>query len=152
MTGKLLVIIAVVLLTLGVAFAISQSMQKVPADSSAESGFQAQVTLYDEKPKSTKYLLYTQDSFNAAADQKRVYYFHAPWCPTCKVANAEFESKKDQIPSGVVLFKTDYDTNGELKKKYAVTYQHTFVQVDAEGNEISKWNGGGINELTTNIK
>ncbi len=42
--------------------------------------------------------------------------------------------------------KTDYDTERELKKKYGVTYQHTFVQVDAQGNQIKKW--GGSNTLS----
>ena len=40
----------------------------------------------------------------------------------------------------------------ELAQKYSITYQHTFVQIDAEGKEITKWNGGKIDELLTNIK
>jgi thioredoxin-related protein len=40
----------------------------------------------------------------------------------------------------------------ELAKKYGVTYQHTFVQIDAEGNEVTKWNGGKIEELLHNIR
>ena len=29
----------------------------------------------------------------------------------------------------------------ELKQKYGITTQHTFVQVDADGNEVAKWTG-----------
>lgn len=58
----------------------------------------------------------------------------------------------DKIPENMVLMKTDYDTYTELKKKYGVTYQHTFVQVDENGNELTKWNGGGVNELEANLK
>lgn len=83
---------------------------------------------------------------------KAVLFFHASWCPTCKVANQEFTSKAAQIPAGVTVIKTDYDSSTELKKKYGVTYQHTFVQVDSAGNELAKWNGGAIEQLKKEVK
>lgn len=101
--------------------------------------------------KTGTYQEYSPTAFTAAADKKRVYFFHAKWCPTCKAANQEF-SAATNIPAGVVLFKTDYDSETTLKSKYGITYQHTFVQVDSEGNEIAKWNGGGIKELAANLK
>ncbi len=101
---------------------------------------------------SGRYIAYSKEAFDAAADLKRVYYFWASWCPTCKTSNQEFLTMSDQIPQDVILFKTNYDTEEELKKKYGVTYQHTFVQVDTQGNEVAKWNGGGIKELTEKIK
>ncbi len=101
---------------------------------------------------SGKYSLYSADTYEAAQTQKRVLFFHAAWCPTCKVANAEFEANLDKIPSNVVLLKTDYDSQASLKTKYGITYQHTFVLVDADGNALKKWAGGGINELITNTK
>ncbi|NCS87109.1 hypothetical protein CO050_00135 [Candidatus Roizmanbacteria bacterium CG_4_9_14_0_2_um_filter_38_17] len=48
-----------------------------------------------------------------------------------------------KIPSDVTILKTDYDTATDLKAKYNITMQDSFVQVDNEGNEISKWNSGG---------
>ncbi len=97
-----------------------------------------------------RYREYSESEYGLAADQKRVIFFHASWCPTCKVANEEFMSQTDKIPEDVVLFKTDYDTETELKKKYGITYQHTFVLVDENGDEIKKWNGGGMEELISN--
>jgi hypothetical protein len=35
-----------------------------------------------------------------------------------------------------MVFKTDYDTQKELKTKYKITYQHTFVLVDEAGDAI----------------
>lgn len=81
-----------------------------------------------------------------------VLFFHAPWCPFCKEADAAFLEKVDQIPQGVTVFKTDYDSNTDLKKKYGVTYQHTFVQIDSNGKQISKWTGGDIDALIKNLK
>jgi len=87
-----------------------------------------------------------------AAGNKVVLFFHAPWCPFCKAANTEFLARASEIPSGVTLLKTDYDSNTELKQKYGVTYQHTFVQIDNDGNSVSKWNGGDIDNLKKYLK
>ena len=71
-----------------------------------------------------------------------VLFFHAPWCPTCRALNSDIEGNLSTIPVGVTILKTDYDSSSDLKKKYGVTYQHTFVQVDAKGNMIKKWSCG----------
>lgn len=102
--------------------------------------------------KESRYITYTKAAFDAAKGKKRVYFFHAPWCPSCVPADKEFQANMDKIPENVVLFKTDYDTSSELKKQYVVTYQHTYVQVDDTGELVTKWNGGGIDELVANIK
>jgi len=102
--------------------------------------------------KSGEYVDYSDETYTKAAGDKRVLFFHATWCPTCKVANASFLENKEKIPAGVSLLKTDYDKENELKDKYEISYQHTFVQVDENGNEIAKWNGGGIDELLANLK
>lgn len=103
-------------------------------------------------PQQSRYIVYSQEAFDAARNEKRVLYFHAPWCPTCVPTDKEFSANADQIPEEVVLFKTDYDTSGELKKKYNIPYQHTFVLVDAAGREITKWNGGAVAELVEHTK
>lgn len=103
-------------------------------------------------PVNSKYLDYTPEVYASSRDKRRVLYFFATWCPTCSVANQDFTVNSSQIPADVVIFRTDYDREIELKRKYAITYQHTFVQVDREGNELAKWNGGGLSELSRNIK
>lgn len=97
------------------------------------------------------YVDYSETAYADNKDKKRVLFFHASWCPTCRAANSDFLSSANSIPAGVVIFKTDYDTQNELKEKYDITYQHTFVQVDAEGNAVKKWNGGGVDELVDNV-
>lgn len=105
----------------------------------------------DQQSSAGSYLDYSLAAYNAASDQKRVLFFHATWCPTCKAANIEISSNLDQIPAGVVILKTDYDTEVALKKKYNITYQHTFVEVDAYGEVITQWNGGGIDEIKSKV-
>lgn len=107
----------------------------------------------DDMPREIEggsYLTYSPERFEQASQFKRVYFFHAAWCPTCRSANREFETWIERIPDDVVLFKTDYDTNDELKRKFGVTYQHTFVLVDESGESIAIWNGGDIRRLIEN--
>lgn len=70
-----------------------------------------------------------------------VLFFAADWCPTCQEATENLEADPAAIPAGLAIVRVDYDNSDELKQKYGVTVQHTFVQVDADGNEIAKWNG-----------
>ncbi len=70
---------------------------------------------------------------------KVVLFFSASWCPTCQEANKNLNAST--APEGLTLLKVDYDKSTELKQKYGVTYQHTYVQVDKNGNLIKKWSG-----------
>ena len=70
-----------------------------------------------------------------------VLFFAADWCPTCQEATANLEADPAAIPAGLAIVRVDYDNSDELKQKYGVTVQHTFVQVDADGNEVAKWSG-----------
>ncbi|XKT74815.1 MAG: thioredoxin family protein [Patescibacteria group bacterium UBA2163] len=81
-----------------------------------------------------------------------VLFFHASWCPSCRGLNADIEKNLDAIPSEVSILKLDYDKESELRKKYSVTYQHTLVQVDADGTLIKKWSGSPtLNALVSEI-
>jgi thiol-disulfide isomerase/thioredoxin len=87
----------------------------------------------------------TYDSYEAAASQYAesnvVLFFNAAWCSTCKVARDNFEASLDQIPSDLTVVVVDFDDSSELRKKYGVTVQHTFVQIDSQGEPVKKWSG-----------
>jgi thiol-disulfide isomerase/thioredoxin len=74
-----------------------------------------------------------------AAKKNVILFFHATWCPTCKAADATF--KKETPPANTVVFKVDYDTNKDLRSKYGVTYQHTFVSLNADETLKKKSSG-----------
>ena len=96
----------------------------------------------NQKQVAGSYELYAPEKIALAAHNDVVLFFHAPWCPTCIAAHKDIQGNTARIPNGVVILQTDYETHTELKKRYGVTYQHTFVQVDAQGNLIKKWSGG----------
>ena len=70
-----------------------------------------------------------------------VLFFAADWCPTCQEATENLEADPAAIPAGLTIVRVDYDNADELKQKYGVTTQHTFVQVDGSGQELAKWTG-----------
>ncbi len=106
----------------------------------------------------SKYIEYSRQAFDQAKGSRRVLYFYASWCPTCRIADPDLSTNSNKFPEDVIVLRVNYndpDTDQEekdLAKKYAITYQHTFVQIDGSGNEVTKWNGGKTEELLANIK
>jgi len=152
--NKIYIFIGLIGLVLIGSFIFVNSQQKLSSDEviKKEANLTGEKILENQTAKTSRYVEYSKSAFAEAADKKRVIYFHANWCPICRPTNEEFMQRASDIPDDVVVFKTDYDTETELKKKYAITYQHTFVQVDKQGNEVTKWNGGAVDELIAKVK
>jgi thiol-disulfide isomerase/thioredoxin len=98
----------------------------------------------------------TYGTYESAADEFSdtdvVLFFNAAWCSTCKVARDNFEASLDQIPIDLTIVVVDFDTATELRKLYGVTVQHTFVQIDASGEAITKWSGSKtIDEIVEQV-
>ncbi len=112
----------------------------------------------EDKIARSRYVVYNKSVFSEAPTSRRVIFFYASWCPTCRPADLGFMQNASKIPDDVTLYRVNYndsDTDQEekdLARKYGVTYQHTFVQIDAQGKEVTKWVGGGIDELLANIQ
>ena len=73
------------------------------------------------------------------ANTRQVLFFHATWCPDCKATNESLMSAG--VPAGLTVVKVDYDAMTDLKKKYGITQQHTFVQIDSMGGKVAMWTG-----------
>lgn len=80
---------------------------------------------------------YSSEGQVASTDGVRILFFHAPWCPQCRMI--EEDINRQGVPDGVTILKVDYDSNQALRQKYDVTLQTTFVEVDANGNEVEKF-------------
>lgn len=99
------------------------------------------------------YEFYAPEKISMAASKDVVLFFKASWCPSCRAVDANIKANLSKIPSDVVILEVDYDNSTELKKKYGVTSQHTFVQVDKDGNLIKKWLGGStLADVTAEIQ
>jgi thioredoxin 1 len=90
------------------------------------------------------------DQVRAIAEKgAAIVYFHAEWCPTCRATMVSFRGRWPEVQPGITLIIADYDTETELKTRYGVTYQNTYVQVGPDGEKIQIWNGGGIEALNS---
>lgn len=87
-----------------------------------------------------------------AAAGPTILYFHATWCPTCQATMLSFEARWPEVRPGLTLVIADYDSETELKTRYGVTYQNTYVQVAPDLSRIQVWNGGGIEALNERTK
>lgn len=85
------------------------------------------------------YETYSPEKIARASSGKVILFFRASWCPTCRAVNSDIKNKLSSIPKDVTILDVNYDTEATLKSKHGVTYQHTFVQVDAAGAQIAKW-------------
>ncbi len=100
-----------------------------------------------------RYEPYDESKLAFADSGAVVLFFKAEWCPSCRVLEKDILSKKDQIPEDLTILTLDYDTELELRKKYGVTTQHTFVQVDSAGNMIKKWSSDvTLDAFTSHVK
>lgn len=98
--------------------------------------------------KGGEYVDYNPELLARANSGDVVLFFHAKWCPTCKAL--ERSILNGDIPENLTILKIDYDTASELKDKYDIVIQHTLIQVDSQGNEITKWVGGNDLESIKN--
>ncbi len=79
--------------------------------------------------------------------------FSATWCPSCRKFKKDVEKSLMDIPSDLTIVLVDYDSNKDLRQQYGVKQQHTFVQIDNQGNAITMWSGGStLESLFSNIK
>jgi thiol-disulfide isomerase/thioredoxin len=81
------------------------------------------------------YVDYSDDAITRA-EGRVLLFFHAPWCPQCR--SVESDILAEGVPAGVTIIKVDYDSRQDLRQRYGVTLQTTFVEVDADGTELQK--------------
>lgn len=87
------------------------------------------------------YITLAEYAGNEAMYDDVVLFFHADWCPTCQGTEKDLTENAAAIPAGLTIVKVDYDSETDLRQKYGVTTQHTFVHVDESGTELAKWSG-----------
>lgn len=108
----------------------------------------------DTMMKAGSYEAYSSEKIALASPTHDVVlFFRASWCPTCRALDSDIKANLGKIPSSLSILDVDYDNSTALKQKYGVTYQHTFVQVDKDGNLIKKWSGSStLSALIEEVK
>jgi thiol-disulfide isomerase/thioredoxin len=70
-----------------------------------------------------------------AKTQTVVYFFAATWCPDCRATYKDIRANFAQIPKSLTVVFVNYDKASQLKNKYGITQQHTFVVVGPRGEK-----------------
>ena len=110
----------------------SDAMSPAPSPAAAMSHSEA---------ASQSYITYDQyqASKDTYADSKVVLFFNATWCPDCRAINEALTSDPGKIPAGTTVVSVDYDQHADLRQRYGVTMQHTFVQINSSGDKVRQW-------------
>ena len=110
----------------------SDAMSPAPSPSAAMSHSEA---------ASQSYITYDQyqASKDTYADSKVVLFFNATWCPDCRAINEALTSDPGKIPAKTTVVSVDYDQHADLRQRYGVTMQHTFVQINSSGDKVRQW-------------
>lgn len=142
MSKKLIVVLIIAgVLIAGFAFLWGQKntakveQQPKPADQHTSSASSTQQSA-SQSAAAGAYTSYSADAV-ANTKGKRILFFHAPWCPQCRLLDASITA--GPIPSGVTIFKVDYDSNQKLRQDYGVTIQTTLILLDDNGGEAKKY-------------
>ncbi|MBL4694152.1 thioredoxin family protein [Candidatus Gracilibacteria bacterium] len=101
----------------------------------------------------TQYLEYSESTLTTSLAKGPVLLnFHADWCPSCVALTKELQKEISQaIPANMTILEVDYDTEKELKKIWEIRLQHTLIQLDQQGNEVTRWSGGNLATLKDQI-
>ncbi|MFE7225128.1 thioredoxin family protein [Nocardioides sp. NPDC057577] len=115
-----------------------------PPDSSMSASMSASSaaeTPMDESACAGRYVDYSETAVAEECYTDTILFFHASWCPECRAFEKAIES--GTVPKKAQILKVDYDSDTDLRKKYEVTIQSTFVRVDATGERVKLWSGYG---------
>lgn len=126
----------IVLILAAIGFAITNKKPATTNDQQApvSTSDQQQTNLSDNKEG--EYVDYSESNL-ASAKGEKILFFHAPWCPQCR--SIEKGILEDKVPNGFTIIKVDYDTNQDLRQKYGVTLQTTFVRINDNNELIDKY-------------
>ena len=123
----------------------SDAMSPAPSPSAAMSHNEA---------ASQSYITYDQyqASKDTYADSKVVLFFNAKWCPACRAINEALTSDPGKITAKTTVVSVDYDQHTDLRQRYGVTTQHTFVQIDTNGEKARQWVSTSVDALLKELQ
>ena len=121
--------------------AMSSAKSSSSATSHSDSASQSYIT-YDQY----------QASKDKYADSKVVLFFNAKWCPACRAINEALTSDPGKIPAKTTVVSVDYDQHTDLRQRYGVTTQHTFVQIDTNDEKTRQWVSTSVDALLKELQ
>jgi thiol-disulfide isomerase/thioredoxin len=82
-----------------------------------------------------QYVAHTDELYQSLlGSEPMILFFHAEWCPTCRIMEAQIQENWDDFPEGTNILKVNFDTAKDLRTTYNITSQSTVVVLDRDGN------------------
>lgn len=122
----------------------SEPSHVTPSAAPGETGAAPQSNATTPAAKAGYYGDYTDARAMDRSYDKTILFFHAPWCSECRAFEKAIQS--GTVPAGVQILKVDYDKRQDLRQKYGVRTQSTFVKLDDDDdqdNDHDVWVGYG---------
>jgi thioredoxin 1 len=92
------------------------------------------------------------DLEKALADQKRIFYFTASWCPPCRMIGPEYEKlAKADVESGVHYLKLDIDDLPETAAQYMIRSVPTFIFMNGKERSSPDLLGADLVKMQSNV-
>jgi thiol-disulfide isomerase/thioredoxin len=155
-------IVAVLLLTARGAFAAGQpekkddAMMMEPAMEKSDSMMLKDPVGFYSTQRMQPYVMpfTTPEAAQAyAVKGPTAYFFAATWCPNCQAAYKDLERNFRKMPEGMTLVLVNFDKTPDLKSRYAVTIQHTFIQINEKGEKVKAWVGSNtVSDIVKRIE
>ena len=100
------------------------------------------------------YQAYTFDRMSEAKNgQKVVLFFYSKTSTTSQAVDANIRANVASIPSDTLILEVYADESPVLSSWYGITSTPSFVQIDAKGQAVAKWNTSTtLADILANIK
>jgi len=143
-------IFASIFVIVGAVIVTNGSSNKTENFSSFDTTSQQEVSTQSDAVLTERYIEYSEANLASSVGTKQILFFHAPWCSTCNAFEKEIIA--DGVPEEITILKADYDSETDLKQKYGVRLQSTFVLLDENGEVEQAWPfGQGLSNDIANL-
>lgn len=83
--------------------------------------------------------------------KRKVLFFHAGWCPYCKAHDVALRAWDLEAPLPLDVYNIDFDASLDLRSRFGVLSQDTFILVDGNGNKLAELSGYPSAEAVLNF-
>ena len=86
------------------------------------------------------------------ADKPVALQFHADWCPTCRAQDKVLQMLKAEPGLDVTVFKVNYDTERDLKRRFKVNTQSTLIVLRGQKETARSVNDTTVDGIRGSLK
>ena len=79
-----------------------------------------------------------------------VLLFAADWDAGSRTDLADISANGARL-ADVTVVVADYDKAADLKARYGIAHQDTYVQIDSSGKPLAAWSGGGVEGILAHV-